>query len=146
MKKLFAIAALIFALAIPAAARDKVYRSASVLPQPAKELLKKYFPKVTVNMVKVDSNLLGVKDYEVVLANGTEIEFDKEGLWEEVDCGHKAVPAGIVPGNIRSYVAKQHKGQNIVRIEKDSNDYEIELSDGTEMKFDRAGQFMRYDD
>ena len=147
MKKILAMIAVALGLAIatPAAARDKVYHTADALPAAAQQTLKKNFPKAAVNRVKVDSNMFGAKDYEVVLSNGAEIEFKKDGEWKEVDCGHSAVPAGFVPNAIRNYINKNHQGGVIVKIEKDSNDYEVELADGTDLKFDRAGKFLRYD-
>lgn len=129
-----------------ASARDKVYRDAGVLPQQAQQTLKKNFPKATVNRIVADHSVFGVKDYEVILNDGTEIEFNKEGEWKEVDCGHRAVPQEFVINPIRSFLQKNHKGKTVVKIDKDSNDYDVELNDGTELKFDRSGKFLRYDD
>lgn len=146
MKKLIAILMVAMMAILPAAARDKVYHSSSVLPATAQQTIKANFPKATVNRVKVDSNVWGQKDYEVVLSNGAEIDFDKEGNWKEVDCGHSAVPGGFVIAQIKNYVEKNHKGQAIVKIDKERNSYDLELSNGMELKFDRSGKFLRYDD
>lgn len=146
MKKLLALISVVLLSVATMSARDKVYRDASVLPQQAQQILKKNFPKAAVNRVKVDHGILGVKDYEVVLNNGTEIEFDKDGEWKEVDCGHQAVPQSFIINPIKTFISKNHKGRSVVKIDKDDNDYEVELNDGTELKFDRAGNFLRYDD
>lgn len=129
-----------------ASARDKVYRDASVLPANAQKILKQAFPKTPVSHIKVDSDLLGRSDYDVVLTDGSEIEFNKEGEWEEVDCGMKAVPSMFVLKSISSYVASNYKGARIVQIKKDRNKYEVELSTGIDLDFDRAGKFLRVDD
>ena len=85
--------------------------------------------------------------YEVILNDGTEISFDRDGNWENVEVNNtKSVPSTIVPKAIRAYVAKTHPGQRIVGIDKERKGYEIELSNGIDMKFDKAGQFLRYDD
>ncbi len=144
-RKIFALFAIVILAVAGASARDKVYRDASVLPQQAQLTLKKAFPKASVNRVKVDQDLLGVKDYEVVLNNGTEIEFSKTGEWKEVDCGHKAIPQLFVMKSIRDFIFKNHKGRSVVKIEKDDKRYDVELDDGTDMEFDRAGNFLRYD-
>lgn len=129
-----------------AVAKDKIYHSADVLPATAQKTLKSAFPKAAVNRVKVDESLFGNKEYEVILSNGTEIEFNKEGDWKEVDCGRSAVPAAFIPAAIRTYVKTNHKGCSVIKIDKDTNDYDVELSNGVEMKFDRSGKFLRYDD
>lgn len=145
MKKLMLLMAAVLMAVLPLAARDKIYRSASALPQKSQEILKKNF-KADVNRVKVDDSLFGGKDYEVVLSDGTEIDFDSDGDWKEVDCGHRAVPKFFIIAPIQTFVSKNHKGATIVKIDKNRNDYEIELADGTEIKFDRSGDFQRYDD
>lgn len=145
MKKLLVILAAIVLTVGTAAARDKVYRSADILPEKAQKDLKANFPKQTVNLVKVDSKLIGGKEYEVILDNGSEIEYNKDGDWTSVDCGHRAVPGSYILKEISTYVAKNYKGMKIVKIDKDSNDYEVELSNGLELKFDRSGKFLRLD-
>lgn len=118
MKKLFAIIAILAFAVTAVSARDKIYRDASVLPALAQQTLKKGFPKAQVNRVKVDEGLFGGKDYEVILNNGAEIEFNKEGEWEEVDCGHRAVPAIFVLKPISNYIKSNHRNLQIVKIEK----------------------------
>lgn len=58
----------------------------------------------------------------------------------------KSVPTSIIPTSIRTTVAKLQPKQRIVGIEKERRGYDVELSNGVEMKFDRDGKFMRYDD
>lgn len=146
MKKLIALAAALLLMILPMSAKDEVYHSANVLPQTAQQTLKKAFPKAEVTRVKVDKSLFGSKEYEVILNNGYEIEFDNEGNWKEVDCGRQAVPSMFVLKTIQSYVKNNFKGQSITKVDKDSKGYEVELSGGSDLKFDRAGQFLRIDD
>lgn len=146
MKKFLCLALVALMSVAAASARDKVYRDAAILPSSAQKTLKQAFPKVAVNHVKVDTNILGKADYDVVLNNGTEIEFNSDGDWKEVDCGNSAVPAMFVLKPISNYVNSNYKGAKIVQINKDRNDYEVELSNGVDLKFDRAGKFLRIDD
>lgn len=146
MKKFIALLILTAIVILPACARDKIYRSADVLPTAAQQTLKKNFPKAEINRVKIDTGVFGGKDYEVVLDNGSEIEFNKDGEWTEVDCGHKRVPDGFILQSIKEYIKTNHKKTWVVKIEKSNKDYDLELSDGTELKFDRSGKFLRYDD
>lgn len=140
---LFALVALFVG---PASARDRVTRDSDVLPAEAKTMLKKYFPKIAVNHIKIDEHTFGGNDYDVVLNNGTEIDFDSKGMLKEIDCGIEAVPAGLILKPIRDYVAKNFNGQKIVSMDIKSRKYEIELLNGTDLEFDRAGNFLRIDD
>lgn len=145
MKKLFLLIMIVFVAVTAANARDKYYRDASVLPVAAQTQLKKAF-KAQVSLIKVDKSLGRVNEYEVVLADGTEIEFDRAGNWKSVEVGKGAeVPAAIVPESIRKYVKKTQK-QKIVGIEKGRSHYEVELANGVDMIFDFSGNFVRYDD
>lgn len=146
MKKIIALFAIVLLSAGSLIARDRVCRDTSCLPETAKVMLNKYFPKGKVSHIKIDENIIKGKEYEVVLQDGCEIDFKGDGNWESVDCGHKAVPADLVLKPIRDYVAANYKKAIIVKIDKEKNGYEIELNNGIELKFDRAGNFQRIDD
>ena len=120
---------------------DKYTINRDNLPQTAQEMLKEYFPKAKVGMIKVDKHLLKKTDYDVRLVNGTKIEFNNAGKWTSVDCKNRAVPQGLIPKAIRNYVAKKFDSVKIVKIEKKSFGYEITLSDDVELKFDLLGTF-----
>lgn len=146
MRKILMIFAAIILATGSLLARDRVCRDTSCLPQPAKTTLSKNFPKAKVSHIKIDENIVGGKEYEVVLENGCEVDFKGDGSWESVDCGNMAVPSGFILKPIRDYVARNYKGATIVQIDKDRNDYEVELSNGMDLKFDRSGKFLRIDD
>lgn len=146
MKKLIAIFAVALMSVLPIAARDRVTSDESVLPAPARELIQKYYGKVGVNHIKIDSNMFGKSDYDVILNNGTELDFNDEGTLKEIDCGRAAVPNDLVLKPIRDYVAKNFSGKKIVAMDIKSNKYEIELSNGLDLEFDRSGKFLRIDD
>lgn len=146
MKKLFALIAAVALVVIPAAAKNHVHNDPSVLPSAARTMLKKYFPKTAIHHIKIDSKVIGGKDYEVVLTDGTEIDFNNDGSWTEIDCGRSAVPSGLLLPAITQYVAKNFKGAKIVQVEVNRNSYEVELSTGVDLKFDRAGNFLKIDD
>ena len=52
----------------------------------------------------------------------------------------------LLPKGIRNFVAKQQPGQRIVGIDKERSGYDVELTNGIDLKFNKAGQFIRYDD
>lgn len=144
MKKLIALLAVVVFSIGAISARDRVYNSAEPLPTEAKTMLKKYFPRLKVNHVKVDKDMLST-EYEVILSDGTEVDFNKNGDWKSIDRGQTAIPDALVLKPIRDYVAKAYPGQKIVDMEKDHKGYEVTLSRGLELKFDTAGVFKKID-
>lgn len=111
------------------------------LPEEAQQMLKDYFPKAKVSLIKVDRHLLKKTDYDVRLTNGTKIEFSNKGKWTSVDCGSKALPDELVPKTIRNYVEKNYSDVKIVSIRKRNAGYDIGLSDNIELRFNLLGQF-----
>ncbi len=125
-------------------AKDKII-PVSQLPAAATSFIQKKFPGQKISYAKIDTEI-GKKKYEVRLDNGFELEFDKNGAWDKVDCGRTAVPADLVPASIAKYVKTSFPGTTIVKIDKERNGYEIELSNGLDVKFDRNGKMKKIDD
>jgi len=145
MKKFLTIIAIVLIASATMCARDRVTRNVSELPATSQTFLKKYFPKTGVNHIKIEKELFKTS-YDVILNNGTEIEFDSDGNWKEIDCGNTAIPNGIIMKAITNYVKTNYPKRVIVQIERSSSKYEVELSDGTDLDFGRNGEFLRVDD
>lgn len=143
MKHLIVLLAFLTAFITQSYARDYVSTDVSVLPPKAQTFLKSNFKK-GVNHIKVDKKRNSC-EYDVILKDGTEIEFDTDGSWRSVECGMEAVPSSVIPKAISTYVSKNYKGAKIVGIEVERRGYEVNLSNGMELKFDRAGNFLRVD-
>lgn len=106
----------------------------SELPKAAQTFLSKHFPGDNVRKAEKEQGYRGA-EYDVDLVSGSEIDFRSNGDWKDVKAAHgKAVPAAIVPAAISKYVATNYQGQNIVEISRKRGGYEIELSNGTELK------------
>lgn len=145
MKKLF-LGLMLAAVAVAPALADTYVNNDSALPVAAKEVIKKNF-KSKVSLVKVDKDFGRIDEYEVKLSDGSEITFDSKGNWKEVEAAStKSVPASFVPKTVSQYVKKNHGGSNIVSIERKRGGYDVKLSNGIEMKFDKSGRFKKYDD
>ena len=115
------------------------------LPAAAKTFIQKNFPGKTISYAKIDRD--GLKTiYEARLDDGTEVDFDKKGNWDKVDCEKKAVPASLIPAGIANYVKANFPGAFVVKIDKERYGYEIELSNDLELKFDKRGNLMNIDD
>lgn len=146
MKKIFLAIAIVLGLGVTAAqARDRYERTDASLPQAAKSILQKNF-KAKVALVKIEKNIAVINEYEVILTDGTEITFDSKGNWDNIETPlNKAVPAKLMPQGVVDYVNTNYKKANVVSIDKEGYGYDVELSNGIEMKFDKGGNFVRFD-
>jgi len=143
--KLFLLAFLATAGVFTAKADDDRPISVDQLPAKSQQFIQNYFKDIDVSYAKVESDLFE-KSYEVRFVNGSKVEFEKNGRWDNVDCNKEKVPAGIVPKQIEDFVSKNHPNQVIVKIDRDKRDYEIELKNGIEIKFDLKFNVIGYDD
>ena len=144
MKKFLIALLAVFCVGMSARA-DKYTIDRNQLPKPALEMIEKYFPKAKIAMIKVDRHLLKKTDYDVKFVNGTKLEFNNAGKWTSVDCKKKEVPQELVIKPIRNYVKKNGNGAYIVKIESKLKGYEVELSDGVELKFNKLGKLTHID-
>jgi hypothetical protein len=120
-------------------------QAAQGLPEPINSFIAQQFPNASIVGVDTDNGVKGLK-YEVVLNDGTEVEFDVNNQWDKVDCHMKAVPAALVPAAIANYVKTNFQGVAITKIDKELYGYEIELANDLNLKFSADGQFMGADD
>ena len=137
MKK-FAVltVALLFVFALTGRADNDRPITVDQLPATAQKFIKAHFPKTNVSLAKMDTDLFE-KSYEVIFVTGDKLEFDSNGNWTEVDCKRSEVPAKLVPTQINTYVNANYSGNKILKIEKDRSEYEINLSNGVEIKFNK---------
>lgn len=146
MKKILLSLLMIVCVSVVACARDKYVRDPAVLPTAAQSVLKAYF-KADVSIIKIDRDFGRISEYDVLLTDGTEVKFDRSGNWEEIEVKLSgSVSLKLLPAGIASYVKSHHKGAQIIGVERTRRGFDVELSNGIEMKFSAAGQFLRYDD
>lgn len=115
------------------------------LPQNGQKFITSYFGAKQVSTVLMDNDYFS-KEYEVILANGTKIELDKNGDWKEVDGKRNAIPTSFIPKSIGAYVKKSFPNAKIKKVEKKRFKYEVELTNGLDLEFDSKGNFTRIDD
>ena len=126
------------AQAAPAAA-------AQALPEPVSAFLKQHFPNATVSYVKTDSEYGGL-EYDLTLSDGTEIDFDTNNQWDNVDCHVNPVPASLIPASIAGYVKANYQSLPVTKIDREPHGFDIRLSNGLELRFAPNGQFLGIDD
>ena len=146
MKKLFLTLMMVVSIATAAMARDKYTHDVKALPAAAQSTLKNNF-KADVSVIKVDKDFGRVSEYEVILKDGTDVTFDRDGNWKAVETAqNKSVPKSMIMQAIVNYISQTQPGSHVTGIEKERTGYEVELSNGVDMKFDKQGTFVRYDD
>lgn len=147
MNKFIAVALALGVLSLsPLLADNDRVISLAELPKAARSFLNTYFTKQNPSLVTLDNDVLS-KTYEVVFADGTRVEFDGKGNWQEVEARRGAVvPAGIVMKTVQSDVASRFAGQSIQHIERKRRGYEVELTNGIELEYNHKGQLQRADD
>jgi len=134
-----------FAFGVQANAQETAITT-NELPKTAQSFLAKNFAGQKAIQIIKDKGMVST-DYEVRLNNGTKIEFDGDGNWEEVDSKNDtAIPTGFISNKITSYVSKNFPTQKISKIEKDNRKFEVELTSGLDLEFSRNGDFLRIDD
>ena len=145
MRKLFLIAAVVFmSLGVACANSDRPI-AVENLPQKAQQFIKKYFSQIKVTYATEDRDVIS-KDYEVMFADGSKVDFAANGEWTSVECKGKAVPAGIVPQQIEAYVKQNYPDAQIRKIDRDRTDYEVSLSNRLELTFNKNFKLIEIDD
>lgn len=146
MKKIFVSAALLFAGITASFAGDRERPiTLDKLPAAAQEFLAANFKDLTLAYAVEDPKFIG-SEYEVIYTDRTEVDFESNGEWSSVERKYAAVPAAIVPVQIADYVKNTFAGQFIKKIDRDKYTWEVELSNGLEIKFDRKFQVIDIDD
>lgn len=116
----------------------------SQLPATAQQFIKEYFGDKKIALAKMESDFFG-KNYDVIFANGDKVEFDRSGEWTEVQCKFTQVPDKLVPEQVKKFVTENYPESKVVKFERDRNDYEVKLSNGWELTFDKQYQLIDMD-
>lgn len=145
MKKILLLLVCLFSLQTVVRADDDRPIAVTQLPASAQQFIKKHFAGNQVAFAKMEKDWFS-KSYDVTFTNGNKLEFDEKGEWTEVDCKYTSVPAVIVPKAIADYVAQNYKDVRILKIDRDTRDYEVKLSNRLELKFDLQFNLIDIDD
>ncbi|MBQ2414491.1 MAG: PepSY-like domain-containing protein [Rikenellaceae bacterium] len=115
------------------------------LPQKAQQLINDNFKGDRVSYAKKERDLLDVS-YEVVLVSGIKIEFIRNGEWREISTRYATVPAQLIPTPISDYISQHHPNLDVIKIEREHKIYEVKLTNGLQLRFDRTFRFIGWDD
>ena len=148
MKRIFrilmiAICCMVSCNMVANAGNDKPI-SVNALPAKAQTLLNNHFNGQKVMLATIESGVVS-RSYDVVLQNGTKLEFDKKGNLTEIDCKQGIVPALLIPQAIKNYLEVNYAGQSVKKIEIKKNEYEVELVNGLDLTFNKHFQLIDID-
>jgi len=114
------------------------------LPATAQTLLSKHFKGQKVMLATIESGVVS-RSYDVVLRNGTKLEFDKKGNLTEIDCKQGIVPSQLIPQAIKNYLKENYRGEAVRKIEWNKKEYEVELTNGIDLTFNKHFQLIDID-
>lgn len=148
MKRIFrilmiAICCMVSCNMVANAGNDKSI-TVNALPAKARTLLNNHFNGQKVMLATIESGVVS-RSYDVVLQNGTKLEFDKKGNLTEIDCKQGIVPALLIPQAIKNYLKDNYAGQSVKKIEMNKNEYEVELTNGLDLTFNKHFQLIDID-
>lgn len=144
MKKLVFLFVCLFTLHSAAQASNDKPIQVNQMPQPAQQFINQYFVNNKIAIAKMETGFLD-KSYEVIFTDGNKLEFDKKGNWKEVNCKYSFVPLRIIPTAILKYVTTNYPNVKVLKIERDTKEYEVKLSNQWELKFDRKFNLIDID-
>lgn len=125
---------------------DDIPVSIDKLPVAAQTFIKENFSEKKVVLIMYDKEWTSAS-YEVTLDDGTEIEFSDKGEWIDIEGKSKSkLPDSVIPKTVLSYVQENFSGKSIKEISKKGYGYKVELTGDIELRFDKEGNFLSFDD
>lgn len=146
MRKVIFLWILLFALTQFTYADGIVTYDTKRLPAEAHSLIKRHFPQAQISYIKIEKEFWGIKKYEVLLTDRTEIEFTGEGNWTEIECDDMPVPPVLIPEYIMEYIKSYFPDHHVIKIERKSKEIEVELNNGFSLTFNKKGELIDLDD
>ena len=116
----------------------------NALPVKIQTLLSDHFGNQKGMLATIES-AVARKSYDVVLNNGTKLEFDKMGNLTEIDCKQGTVPDKLIPQHIRNYLKDNYAEHPVRKIEINRNEYEVELANGLDLTFNKHFRLIDID-
>lgn len=138
------IIAVIAITGISCSAKNSKKITTGQMPAEVSAFVNTHFGDKVISEVIRDSDN-GITEYEIKFKGGDEIEVYADGAWKEIDCRKSHVPAALVPDKIAEYVAANYPNEKIIKIDRDYNGYDIELSNRLDIDFNIEGDFLHID-
>lgn len=134
----FAMLLVVFSVSCSSEEKEFDY---AALPMSAQQFVKQYFAGASYSRVEKEKDN-GFWEYEVLLSDGSKVEFNEKGEWTSVECKYSEIPVGIIPTVIAEDIAKRHPDLKPYKIEKEVGGYEIDIP-GYDLYYNYDGMFIR---
>ena len=136
---------------------NDVYIPADSLPQAILTYLDQNYPGIAIRYAEREGDDDEPYRYEVELVNGIELYFDDDGTFLFADADYDddgynddddiLLTPSQLPQAILDYISQNYPNATIVKAEREEDDdedyaYEVELSNGIELYFDKNGNFL----
>jgi hypothetical protein len=114
------------------------------LPATAQTFITTHFPNITITTVKRETEH-NITEYEVILSNAFELDFDATGNCIGIDGNKQQIPNSALSNKIIDYVSSNYAPAFITDWDLDTRKQEVELNNGVELVFDLDGNFKYLD-
>lgn len=144
MKKLFKVIALalLVAIAAPSINAERVEMPVSKMPSQVQTFLNDYYPGQTVasSWAKMMRPTTEPMWYRVNLNDGTKLQFDLQGNWNQVNAkkSNKPVTIDLLPNDARKVISEQYPNETIKSVKFKKDQYKVLLSNGQKLTFDKT--------
>lgn len=137
------IATVVLSLIIMTSCDKEVVIAENNIPSEIKTYVSTHFPTTSILRAVKDKD--GTELYEITLANGVKLEFNKQKEIIDVDWNAK-LPDSVIPTNVLSYVNSNYSTNFIIGWELQSGNQEVQLNNNLVLVFNMTGGFLRIDD
>lgn len=117
----------------------------SQTPDKAQKTVKKYYKQERVLLVTRDIDD-GRVTYEIKMANGDELEFDRLGMLTKIECKSQSVPLELIPEPIVRQVNEKFPNHGIHKYEVRRMGYKVEVTNGPDLRFNKKFVLVEVDD
>lgn len=145
MKKIISLLAAVVFASVAFADDIETKITVSELPEKAQDFLSTYFQDIKIKKaIKVVDTETYVEEFEVQLADKTNIEFDMVGNWSEIEIKRKktVMPRFIYPKRVSETIDKQFSDKKIMKVSNDGVEYEFDFKDGAEVTINALGKVL----
>ena len=145
MKNKITFASLIALMAIMFCSCSDVNVAPGEVPGQIQIFVQQNFPGQNITFAQKDWSFFAY-EYDVTLADGTHIEFNRNNEWTKIESVASGVPVALLPAPIATYLNTNNPGVAIKKIDIDNGEIEVELANDLELKFNEQGALMEMDD
>ena len=107
------------------------------LPAKAQNFIAQHFKGVSIALVERDMN-----SFDVTLNDGTQIDFNINGDWTEVDGKYKAIPTSFLPANVVQRAKATQSNAILLQVDREISGYKFKFNNKMEVYTDTNGNVL----